>query len=194
MGACTNLSKGRGIDCTRSAGGVKNVYLANFEHISITVAASEVTAFITGVVFDGRRFPLFKYALPKRGGSVAEVLNADANTLTALYYTQGLTIYLDKLSKEDQDELHRLGQSKLIAFVELNQRNAAGHNVILCLGIVNGLRLNSGNNASGDNWSSANGYEWILTGMEKEPMAVCADYTNTPLDNVAYVYGGIITS
>ena len=105
-----------------------------------------------------------------------------------------MTIYLDKLSKEDQDELHRLGQSKLIAFVELNQRNAAGHNVILCLGIVNGLRLNSGNNATGDNWSSANGYEWILTGMEKEPMAVCADYTNTPLDNVAYVYSEIITS
>ena len=192
MGACTNLSKGRGIDCTRSAGGVKNVYLANFEHISITVVASEVTAFFMGLA--DARFPLFKYALPKRGGSVAEVLNADANTLTALYYTQGLTIYLDKLSKEDQDELHRLGQSKLIAFVELNQRNAAGHNVILCLGIDNGLRLNSGNNATGDNWSSANGYEWILTGMEKEPMAVCADYTNTPLDNVAYVYGGIITS
>ena len=192
MGACTNLSKGRGIDCTRSAGGVKNVYLANFEQIDITVVASEVTAFFMG--FNDFRFPLFKYALPKRGGSVAEVLNADANTLTALYYTQGLTIYLDKLSKEDQDELHRLGQSKLIAFVELNQRNAAGHNVILCLGIVNGLRLNSGNNTSGDNWSSANGYEWILTGMEKEPMAVCADYTNTPLDNVAYVYSEIITS
>lgn len=192
MGACTNLSKGRGIDCTRSAGGVKNVYLANFEQISITVSSSEVTAFFTGLA--DARFPLYKYALPKRGGSVAEVLNADANTLTALYYTQGLTIYLDKLSKEDQDELHRLGQSKLIAFVELNQRNAAGHNVILCLGIVNGLRLNSGNNASGDNWSSANGYEWILTGMEKEPMAVCADYTNTPLDNVAYVYSEIITS
>jgi len=192
MGACTNLSKGRGIDCTRSAGGVKNVYLANFEQIDITVVASEVTAFFMGLA--DARFPLFKYALPKRGGSVAEVLNADANTLTALYYTQGLTIYLDKLSKEDQDELHRLGQSKLIAFVELNQRNAAGHNVILCLGIVNGLRLNSGNNTSGDNWSSANGYEWILTGMEKEPMAVCADYTNTPLDNVAYVYSEIITS
>lgn len=192
MGACTNLSKGRKIDCTRSAGGVKNVYLANFQQISITVVASEVTAFFMGLA--DARFPLFKYALPKRGGSVAEVLNADANTLTALYYTQGLTIYLDKLSKEDQDELHRLGQSKLIAFVELNQRNAAGHNVILCLGIVNGLRLNSGNNSSGDNWSSANGYEWILTGMEKEPMAVCADYTTEPLDNVAYVYSEIITS
>ena len=187
--ACTNLSKGRGIDCTKSLGGVKNVYLGNFEQMSsITVTSSEVTAFNLG------HDKLYKYALPKRGGSVAEVLNADAGTLTALYYTQGLTIYLDKLSKEDQDELHRFGQSKLIAFVELNQRNAAGHNVILCLGIVNGLRLNSGNNTSGDNWSSANGYEWILTGMEKEPMAVCADYTNTPLDNTNFNYSSIITS
>jgi len=189
MGRCTNLTKGRGIDCTRSAGGVKNVYLGNFEEMSsITVTSSEVTAFDFGDYF------LYKYALPKRGGSVAEVLNADAGTLTALYYTQGLTIYLDKLSKEDQDELHRLGQSKLIAFVELNQRNAAGHNVIVCLGIVNALRLNSGNNTSGDNWSAANGYEWILTGQEKEPMAICADYTTTPLDNGAFVYQSIVTS
>jgi len=189
MGSCTNLIKGRGIDCSRSAGGVKNVYLGNFEEmLSITVTSSEVTAFSFGDFF------LYKYALPKRGGSVAEVLNADAGTLTALYYTQGLTIYLDKLSKEDQDELSRLGQSKLIAFVELNQRNAAGHNVILCLGIVNGLRLNSGDNTSGDNWSAANGYEWILTGEEKEPMAICADYTTTPLDNAAFVYQSIITS
>jgi len=189
MGSCTNLIKGRGIDCSRSAGGIRNVYLGNFEEmLSITVTSSEVTAFSFGDFF------LYKYALPKRGGSVAEVLNADAGTLTALYYTQGLTIYLDKLSKEDQDELSRLGQSKLIAFVELNQRNAAGHNVILCLGIVNGLRLNSGNNTSGDNWSAANGYEWILTGEEKEPMAICADYTTTPLDNAAFVYQSIITS
>ena len=161
---CTNLTKGRGIDCTRSAGGVKNVYLGNFEEMSsITVTSSEVTAFDFGDYF------LYKYALPKRGGSVAEVLNADAGTLTALYYTQGLTIYLDKLSKED-------------------------HNVIVCLGIVNALRLNSGNNTSGDNWSAANGYEWILTGQEKEPMAICADYTTTPLDNGAFVYQSIITS
>jgi len=189
MGSCTNLSKGRGIDCTRSTSGVKNVYLANFEEMSsITVTSSEVTAFVLG------HNKLYKYALPKRGGSVAEVLNADAGTLTALYYTQGLTIYLDKLSKEDQDELHRLGESKLIAFVELNQRNAAGHNVILCLGIANGLRLNSGNNTSGDNWSAANGYEWILTGQEKEPMAICADYNTTPLDNAGFTYSSIVTS
>ena len=187
--SCTALSRGRGIDCTRSAGGVKNVYLGNFEQMSsITVTSSEVTAFSFG------DFHLYKYALPKRGGSVVEVLNADAGTLTALYYTQGLTIYLDKLSKEDQAELKEFGQAKVIAFVELNQRNAAGHNVILCLGIKNGLRLNSGNNVSGDNWSSANGYEWILTGMEKEPMAVCEDYTNTPLDNTNFSYNSIITS
>ena len=187
--ACTSLSKGRGLDCTRSAGGVKNVYLGNFEQMSsITVTSSEVTAFSFDDYF------LYKYALPKRGGSVVEVINADASTLTALYYTQGLTIYLDKLSKEDQAELREFGQAKVIAFVELNQRNAAGHNVILCLGVVNGLRLNAGSGASGDNWSAANGYEWILQGTEKEPMAVCADYTTTPLDNAAFVYQSIITS
>ena len=187
--ACTNLSKGRGLNCSRSNGGVKNVYLGNYEQMSsITVTARQVTAFS----FDD--FHLYKYALPKRGGSVAEVLNSDAATLTALYYNQGLTIFLDKLSKEDQAELHRLGESKLIAFVELNQRNAAGHNVIVCLGIENGLRLNSGANTSGDSWSSANGYEWIITGQEKTPMALCADYTTTPLDNTNFVYASIITS
>ena len=186
---CTALSKGRGIDCTRGIGGVKNIFLAVFDEMeTITVSLREVTAFNLG---SGN---LYKYVLPKRGGSVAEVLNADAGTLTALYYSQGLTIYLDKLSKENQAELHRLGQSKLIAFVELNQKNAEDKNIIVCLGVKNGLRLNSGTNTSGDNWSAANGYEWILTGQEKEPMPICDDYTTTPLDNTAFTYNTIITA
>ena len=43
---CAALSKGRGIDCSRSLGGVKTVYLVNFEDVyGLTVVDRLVTAF-----------------------------------------------------------------------------------------------------------------------------------------------------
>ena len=42
--ACTALTKGRGLSCFRSQGGVKNVYFAVYDEvIAFTIASSEVT-------------------------------------------------------------------------------------------------------------------------------------------------------
>lgn len=172
MGACTNLSKGRGIDCTRSIGGVKTVYLVNFEYVSnLTVVNRFVTAFTVDPEAGSSQSYIYQIHLPKRGGNVVEVINADVNSPTkAVYYSQGLTIHLNKLDVCTQTLLRQLGESKLMAFVVLNQLNTTGQNKIVLLGETNGLRLNSGSGTSGDKWSSHNGYEWILTGEEKKPM------------------------
>jgi len=175
---CAALSKGRGIDCSRSLGGVKTVYLVNFEDVSgLTVVDRLVTEFS---IANNNPHPyphseIYQFHLPRRGGSVVEVINADVNSPTkAVYYSQGLTINLDKLDQCGQAILKELGEAKLMAFVELNQLHTtgllAGYNKVVLLGEKNGLRLNSGSGTSGDNWSAHNGYEWILTGEEKKPM------------------------
>ena len=200
MGACTNLSKGRGIDCTRSIGGVKTVYLVSFEYVrNLTVVDRFVTYF--SVVPEDRgghegssKSYIYQIHLPKRGGSVVEVINADVNSPTkAVYYSQGLTIHLDKLDACTQTLLRQLGESKLMAFVVLNQLNTTGQNKIVLLGETNGLRLNSGSGTSGDKWPSHNGYEWILTGEEKKPMPMMHDLENYEWANsrniIDYCYG-----
>ena len=159
---CAALSKGRGIDCSKGLGGVKTVYLVNFEEVSgLTVVDRLVTAFS---VADN---PIYQFHLPRRGGSVVEVINADVNSPTkAVYYSQGLTINLDKLDQCTQEILKELGEAKLMAFVVLN----------------------SGSGTSGDNWSAWNGYEWILTGEEKKPMPMMSPI----IDAEGYEFGPII--
>lgn len=187
--ACTILTKGRGLDCSRSLGGVKNVYFGVYDQFDaptdgtgIVVASGEVT----DIEMSSNK--LYKYALPKGTASVTETINGSTEAGT-IYYTPSITIQLNKLTKEDQNELKALGQTKLVVFAELNQRLASGNNVILALGVKNGMHLNAGTNASGAAWADRNGYEWTLDGMEQEPMSMVADYTTIPWDNSAFTFG-----
>ena len=136
---------------------------------------------------------LYKYALPKGTASVTETINGSTEAGT-IYYTPSITIQLNKLTSADQNELKALGQTKLVVFAELNQRLASGNNVILALGVKNGMHLNAGTNASGGAWSDRNGYEWTLDGMEQEPMSMVADYSSSPFDNGAFTNVSITTS
>ena len=193
--ACTVLTKGRGLDCSRSLGGVKNVYFGVYDQFNaptdgtgIIVTSGQVTDIEMG------SNKLYKYALPKGTASVTETINGDTTAAT-IYYTPSITIQLNKLTKEDQNELKALAQSKLVVFAELNQRLASGNNVILALGIKNGMHLNAGTNVSGAAWADRNGYEWTLDGMEQEPMSMVADYPATgPFTNSDFTIGQIVTS
>jgi hypothetical protein len=193
--ACTALTKGRGLDCSRSLGGVKYVYFGVYDQFDtptdgtgIIVASSEVTTIAMGVGTG-----LYRYSLPKGTASVTETINGSTEAGT-IYYTPSITLQLNKLTKEDQNELKILGQDKLVVFAELNQKLASGNNVILALGIKNGMHLNAGTNASGAAWADRNGYEWTLDGMEQDPMSMVADYSSTPFDNGAFTNVSITTS
>ena len=193
--ACTALTKGRGLDCSRSLGGVKYVYFGVYDQFNsptdgtgIVVTSSEVTDIEMGVGTG-----LYRYSLPKGTASVTETINGSTEAGT-IYYTPSITLQLNKLTKEDQNELKILGQDKLVVFAELNQKLASGNNVILALGIKNGMHLNAGTNASGAAWADRNGYEWTLDGMEQDPMSMVADYTTSPFDNAAFTNVSITTS
>jgi len=192
--ACTVITKGRGLDCSRSLGGVKNVYFGVYDEFDtptdgtgIIIASNQVT----DIEMSGN--DLYKYALPKGTASVTETINGSTESGT-IYYTPSITIQLNKLTKEDQNELKALAQSKLVVFAELNQRLASGNNVILALGVKNGMLLNAGTNASGAAWADRNGYEWTLDGQEQEPMSMVADYTTAPFDNAGFTINSIVTS
>ena len=192
--ACTVITKGRGLDCSRSLGGVKNVYFGVYDEFDtptdgtgIIITSNQVTDIEMG------SNDLYKYALPKGTASVTETINGSTEAGT-IYYTPAITIQLNKLTKEDQNELKALAQSKLVVFAELNQRLASGNNVILALGVKNGMLLNAGTNASGGAWSDRSGYEWTLDGMEQEPMSMVADYTDDPFDNAGFTINSIVPS
>ena len=176
--SCTALTKGRGLLCSKTTGGIKNVYFAVYDEVlATTIVNSEVTDIDMGVD------SLYRYTTPMGTASLSESISGDRAAGT-LFYTPTLNITLNKLSKEDQNEIKILASNRLICFAELNSTlTTNGHNVIVALGIENGMELNAGTMDSGDSFGSRNGYTLTLTGMEKVPFQMVVDYTTVPFDN-----------
>ena len=153
--ACTNLTKGRGLDCNRISGGVKKVFFSVFdENVSYTYDATnklEIDA------IDWNSTTIYEYVTPLGVASVSDTITGSRENGT-IYYTPTVNIMLNKLTKEDQNEIKLLGQTKVRIFAQLNQQLANGHDVFIALGMANGLTLNAGSMDTGAAWGDRNGY------------------------------------
>ena len=198
--ACTALTKGRGLTCDRIAGGVKYIYFGVYDDFNASASTGEVLG--TGIVRSAGEITdiematstgLYRYALPRGESSLTETIVGSTEAGT-IYYTPQITMKLNQLATTDQNQVKLLAKSKLVIFAQLNQQLANGHDVILCLGAENGMRLNSGTNLSGAAYADHNGYSWTFDGMEEEPMSTVADYSTNPFDNTAFTNVSITIS
>jgi|TARA_R100001460_G_scaffold37364_1_gene71681 hypothetical protein len=184
--AC-DLTRGRSIPCRNLIGGVKFVYFAQFDEVTSISGTTEIDTIAMGTN------DIYRYAIRRGNASITETITGSTENGTVVY-APSLNLKLTGLSKEDQNELKLIAQSRVIAFVQLNQVLSNDHNVIMCLGATNGLDLNTGTNQSGAAFADLNGYEWTFEGQEFAPMRTLEDYTTDPLDNAGFTYGTIITS
>ena len=201
--ACTALTKGRGLDCNRISGGIKYVYLgvydqfdAPIETTGIVVVNSEVTDI--DMLVDGVQNTLYRYTMPLGVANLTETIVGSRENGT-IYYTPTLNVILNRLTKEDQNEIKLLGSTKVVAFAQLNATLSTGgasdgHDVIIALGVENGLQLNAGSMDSGAAWGDRSGYTLNFDGMEQNPFPMVADYTTVPFDNAGFEIGTIVNS
>ena len=187
--ACTSLTKGRGVDCNRISGGVKYIYFgvldqftAPIETTGIVVTSGEITDIEMGTNI------LYRYTMPMGVASVTDTIVGSRENGT-IYYTPTAQVLFNRISKEDQNEIKLLGATKVVVFAQLNQQYANGHDIILGMGVVNGMELNAGTIDSGAAWGDKNGYTLTFDGMEQSPMPVVADYTTVPFDNAGFNFG-----
>lgn len=188
-----NLTKGRNITCRDTVGGIKAIYFVQYDEIS---SWSEGTGANAGSLdtFDIGSNDIYKYTLKRGTASCTETITGSSEAGT-VFYTPSVNIKLHKLTKEDQNQIKLLAANRLVIFLELNEiLTANSHNVILALGLENGMELNSGTGATGAAFGDMNGYTWTFDGMERDPMVTVADYTTTPLDNSAFTFQSIVTS
>ena len=192
--ACTALSKGRGLDCSRISGGVRFIYFGvldqfdtPIETTGIVQSAGEVTDIEMGANV------LYRYTMPLGVASVTDTIVGSRENGT-IYYTPTAQVLFNRISKEDQNQIKLLGATKVVVFAQLNQQLANGHDIIVAMGVVNGMELNAGTIDSGAAWGDKNGYTLTFDGMEALPMPIVADYTTAPFDNAAFTMGTIVTS
>tara|TARA_R110000772_G_scaffold264857_1_gene385745 strand:+ start:59 stop:643 length:585 start_codon:yes stop_codon:yes gene_type:complete len=193
--ACTLLTKGRGLDCNRISGGVKFIYFGVYDQFDdpidgtgISVTAAEVTDIEMGANV------LYRYSMPIGVASVTDTIVGSRENGT-IYYTPTAQVLFNRLTKEDQNQIKLLGATKVVVFAQLNQQLLSnGHDVIVCLGRVNGMELNAGTMDTGAAWGDKNGYTLTFDGMEADPFPMVADYTTVPFDNAGFTMGTIVTS
>ena len=111
--ACTLLTKGRGLDCSRISGGVKFIYFGvydQFETPITTQGLPQTAGELTDIeMVTGSK--IFRYAMPLGTASVTETITGSTENGT-IFYTPVVNIMLNKLTKEDQNEIKLLAQSK----------------------------------------------------------------------------------
>ena len=187
--ACTALTKGRGLDCNRISGGIKYVYFAVYDQVSsVTKASGEISDIEMTV--GASTYDLYRYTMPLGTASLSDSISGSRENGT-IFYTPTLNVILNRLTKEDQNQIKLLGATKLICFAQLNQTLANGHDVIVGLGTTNGMELNAGTIDSGAAWGDRSGYTLTFDGLEAEPFSMVLDYTTAPFDNIDD--GGAIT-
>ena len=193
--ACTALTKGRGLDCNRISGGIKNIYFGVYDQFTApltTVGIVQANGEISDIEM-GTSTGLYRYTTPLGVASLSETITGSKENGT-IFYTPTVTVILNRLTKEDQNQIKLLGQTKLVIFAELNATLANGHNVIVGLGVTNGMELNAGTMDSGAAFGDRNGYTLTFDGMEPIPFPMLADYTTNPFDNSAFTNVSITTS
>jgi hypothetical protein len=194
--ACTALTKGRGLDCNRISGGIKYVYFgvydqftAPIETTGLPVTAGEVTDLEMGAN------DLYRYTMPLGVASLTDTIVGSRENGT-IYHTPTLSVILNRLTKEDQNQIKLLGATKLVCFAQLNATLPTKTDVIVALGVTNGMELNAGTMDSGAAWGDRGGYTLTFDGMEASPFPMVADYpiATGPFTNAGFNFGSIVTS
>jgi hypothetical protein len=181
--ACGTLTKGRGLDCNRTASGVKAVFFGVYDEFDDPISTTGIVQSageITDIEMGGN--DLYRYILPLGTATVSEAITGSTEN-GSIFYAPTVTIMLNGLSKEDQNQIKLLAATKVVIFAQLNAQ-LSGKDVIIGLGVTNGMNLNSGTIDSGAAFGDRNGYSLTFTGMEPLPFATVAPYTTVPFDNM----------
>jgi hypothetical protein len=183
--ACGTLTKGRGLDCNRTASGVKAIFFGVYDQFDDPISTTGIVQSageITDIEMAGN--DLYRYILPLGTATVSEAITGSTEN-GSIFYAPTVTIMLNGLSKEDQNQIKLLAATKVVIFAQLNAQ-LSGKDVIIGLGVTNGMNLNSGTIDSGAAFGDRNGYSLTFTGMEPLPFATVAPYTTVPFDNAAF--------
>lgn len=143
------------IDCRDSVGGLKKIYITEWQNLSSTTVSSGVCTAITLVA--GKKFWIFDVA--KGTASSTDTLTASVENGTR-FYTQTVNTVLHKMTAANRNIVEGLERNLLLVVTEDNNGNK------FIYGRQRGMDVLTGEGASGVAFGDLNGYTLAMTGME----------------------------
>ena len=185
--AC-NITRGRLIDCKDTIGGLKAIYIAKSYSNNVSAAATINATEMTTAGFAtwsccGGTVEVFKYDLVQNLSSLTVTINSD-NANGTTFFTQALSVTLQKIDHDMTNELRLMAYSRSQIFVQ-----DANDNVFL-LGIDNGCHVSGGTVITGTAKGDLNGYtiEWSAeenNALIQLPASAGAATAKYPFDGLA---------
>jgi len=156
--AC-DLTQNFTIDCINSKGGVKILYIADFDDLDTapTIVAGAITVMALAT---GKKF--WTYNLERANASFAQSAKKDLNN-GSLYHEMKYDWNKKKMDVASQNEIQILLQKRLMAI------HLDNNGLYWCTGITNGLDLMTSDAGSGKALADLNGYTLSMTGEEPSP-------------------------
>lgn len=155
--AC-NLTLGRGVKCKDQVGGLKNVYIINYDEVSSYTYDATNTDVIETIV-GGGTINAYKYEL-KGVSTFSEVFNSSRDTGTSSV-EQTLVLSLKTQSLADHKEIKLLTYGRPRIVIEDRNGNYK------VMGLDHGAEVTTANANSGAQMADGAGYELTLVAMEK---------------------------
>ena len=159
--ACTQTLSGISRDCLGSNGGIKAVWLANWDNVaSLTESSGAITAI---TMSNSEKFK--KYEFPRNTSSMTSNYAVNAENGTS-YVETDLVMVFNRMDTTKRLEIVAMAQGLLAAFVEDNNGN------VWYLGHDYPVTINAGSGESGTARGDRNGYSITLRDESNElPMA-----------------------
>ena len=158
--AC-DITRGRLIDCKDQVGGLKAIYICKTYNNNISAVATINTTEMTTAGFatwsgqSGSVTTVFKYDLVPSLSSMTVTVNSD-NANGTTFFTQALSVTLQKIDHDMTNELRLMAYSRAQIFVQDSNDN------VFLLGIDNGCHVSGGTVITGAAKGDLTGYtiEW----------------------------------
>ncbi len=169
--ACDLTLTGRGVGCKDALGGIKNIYIGEYEaDIFLDIVAGEVAG-LTGA----NTLNLKTYDLVRGNGSFTQTVTADIVAGT-IFYEQSVSVTFHKLAAADVTELQNIMKGRMYVFVRDNNDN------FFVLGLTNGVELTGGTTQTGTALGDQNGFTLELSAQEVNPAPFLDVTDNAPTD------------
>lgn len=134
--ACTQTLAGISRDCLGNNGGIKAVWLANYDNVSSLTESSGAITAIT--MLNSEKFK--KYEFPRNTSSMSSNYSVNAENGTSFVETD-LVMVFTRMDTTKRLEIVAMAQGLLVAIVEDNNGNKwyLGHDYPVTLGAGDGL-------------------------------------------------------
>ena len=156
--ACA-VTSGYSVDCRDSIGGIKKLYITNFNNVTALTLTSDV---ITGITMSGTT-KFWGYEQVKETSNYVEAIqNSDVNG--TLGYETTLTAVFNKSDTPLRNQIRLLAQGALMIIIQ--DRNGK----FWMMGQYAGAEMAPSSHTSGTTMGDRNGYELSFISKENLPM------------------------